>query len=92
MCIHFFRQPVLCFVKSLEMSGVSDSLVGKKGGNQMIATGQLLSTLNLRVVASMVEAETTVPFGLLLENTEFLTFVRKANKIEEVVDWVNENY
>jgi hypothetical protein len=58
----------------------------------MIATGQLLSSLNLRVVASMVEAETTVPFGLLLENTEFLTFVRKANKIEEVVDWVNENY
>jgi hypothetical protein len=58
----------------------------------MIAIGQLLSSLNLRVVASMVEAETTVPYVLLLENTEFLTFVSKADKIEEVIDWVNENY
>ena len=84
---------VKCFVKRCEMSEVSGSLVRqRKGAIRMIATGQLLSSLNLRVVASMVEAETTVPFGLLLENTEFLTFVRKANKIEEVVDWVNENY
>jgi hypothetical protein len=58
----------------------------------MVAIGQLLSSLNLRVVASMVEAETTVPYVLLIENTEFLNFVSKADKIEEVVDWVNENY
>lgn len=58
----------------------------------MIAIGQLLSTLNIRVIASMVEAETTVPYSLLVENDEFLRFISKADKIEEVVDWVNENY
>lgn len=58
----------------------------------MIAIGQLLTSLNLRVVASMIEAETTVPYSLLVENTEFLTVVSKADKIEEVIDWVNENY
>lgn len=58
----------------------------------MVATGQLLSTLTIRVIASIVEAETTVPYALLLENTDFLTVIRKADKIEEVVDWVNENY
>lgn len=58
----------------------------------MVAIGQLLTSLNLRVVASMVEGETTVPYSLLIENPEFLTFVSHANKIEEVVEWVNENY
>lgn len=58
----------------------------------MIAIGQLLSTLNIRVIASMVEAETTVPYLLLVENDEFLRFISKADKIKEVVDWVNENY
>jgi hypothetical protein len=58
----------------------------------MVAIGQLLSTLNIRVIASMVEAETTVPYSLLIENDEFLTLISKANKIEEVIEWVNENY
>lgn len=58
----------------------------------MVATGQLLSSLTLNVIAAQVEGETTIPWGLLLENDEFLDVVRKANKIEEVVDWANENY
>lgn len=58
----------------------------------MIAVGQLLNSLNLNVIASAVEGETTVPYGLLLEDDEFLKIVRYANKLEEVIDWVNENY
>lgn len=58
----------------------------------MIAIGALLSSLNLRVIASVVEGETTVPYGLLLENEEFLEFVQTADTMEQVVDWVNENY
>jgi hypothetical protein len=40
----------------------------------------------------MVAGETTVDEYLLMENAEFLTAVRKANKIEELYDFVNENY
>lgn len=58
----------------------------------MIAVGQLLNSLNLNVIASAVEGETTVPYGLLLEDDEFLKIVRYANKLEEVIEWVNENY
>lgn len=63
-----------------------------KKGATMIATGQLLTTLTPNVIASVVEGETTVPWTLLLENDDFLDVIRKADKIEEVVDWVNENY
>jgi hypothetical protein len=58
----------------------------------MVAIGQLLTSLNLNVIASAVEGETTVPYGLLLEDDEFLKIVRYANKLEEVIEWVNENY
>lgn len=76
-----------------EMSEVVDRFdLSRKGAVKMIAIGQLLSTLNIRVIASMVEAETTVPYLLLVENDEFLRFISKADKIKEVVDWVNENY
>jgi hypothetical protein len=64
----------------------------RKGATRMVATGQLLSTLTVRVIASVVEGETTVPYSLLIENSEFLTCVRKADTIEEVIDWVNDNY
>lgn len=58
----------------------------------MVAVGQLLSSLNLNVIASAVEGETTVPWTLLLEDEEFLRIARYANTLEEVVEWVNENY
>lgn len=58
----------------------------------MIAIGQLLTSLNLRVVVSMVSGETTVDSHLLYEDEEFLKVVQNANYLEEVVDWVNENY
>ncbi len=58
----------------------------------MVAVGQLLNSLNLRVIASAVEGETTVSYELLLEDDEFLKIVRYANKLEEVIEWVNENY
>ena len=63
-----------------------------KGVNQMVAVGQLLSSLNMNVIASAVEGETTVPWTLLLEDEDFIKVARYANTLAEVVDWVNENY
>ena len=63
-----------------------------KGVNKMIAVGQLLSSLNMNVIASAVEGETTVPWTLLLEDEDFIKVARYANTLAEVVDWVNENY
>lgn len=57
-----------------------------------VATGKLLSSLSLNVIASAVEGETTVPWVLLLEEEEFIDVVRQADSIEDVVEWVNENY
>jgi|AACY02.8.fsa_nt_gi hypothetical protein len=57
-----------------------------------VATGKLLSSLSLNVIASAVEAETTVPWVLLLEEEEFIDVVKQADNIEDVVEWVNENY
>jgi hypothetical protein len=58
----------------------------------MIATGQLLSTLNIRIIVSVVSGETTVPAELLYENEDFMSELAKANTMEELTDWVNENY
>lgn len=58
----------------------------------MIATGQLLSTLSLMVVLSIAETETTVSGLLLSSDDNFLKMVRSADTIDEVIDWVNENY
>jgi hypothetical protein len=57
-----------------------------------MTTGQLVSTLNLRIVLGIVAGETTVSEQLLLENSEFLAFARSADTIEEVIGWVDENY
>ena len=57
-----------------------------------MTTGQLLATLNLRVVLSVVAQETTVSEQLLLEDSNFLKVVRNANTMEEVLGWVDENY
>jgi hypothetical protein len=58
----------------------------------MISTGQLLSTLSLRVVLGEVESATTVMSSLLMEDGEFLKFVSSADKLQDVIDWVDENY
>lgn len=55
-------------------------------------TGQLLATLNLRIVVSVVAQETTVSEHLLLEDSNFLDVVRNANTMEEVLGWVEENF
>jgi hypothetical protein len=55
-------------------------------------TGQLLSTLNLRIVLVCVAGATTVDENLLLEDPEFLKVARSADKMDQIVDWVNENY
>lgn len=57
-----------------------------------MTTGQLLSTLNLRVVLGFVAGETTVSEHLLLEDKNFLAVARSADTMQEIVDWVNENY
>jgi hypothetical protein len=55
-------------------------------------TGQLLSTLNLRIVIGSVSGATLVDENLLLEDTEFLKVARSADSLPQVIDWVNENY
>lgn len=57
-----------------------------------VATGKLLGSLSLNVIAFAVEARTTVPWLLLLEEEEFIDVVKQADNIEDVVEWVNENY
>jgi len=57
-----------------------------------MTTGQLLSTLNLRVVLGFVSGETSVHESLLLEDEDFLAVARNADTMEEIVEWVNENY
>lgn len=58
----------------------------------MVAIGQLLSSLNIRVIVSVVSGETYVEPNLLLESQDFLDQLAKADTMEELVDWVNENY
>jgi hypothetical protein len=58
----------------------------------MIEIGKLVSELGTRKVLSMVEGETTVSGYLLMESEEFLAELRKADSLEELVDWVEENY
>jgi hypothetical protein len=63
-----------------------------KGRGEKMTTGQLMTTLNLRVVLGFVAGETTVSEYLLLEDENFLAVARSADTMQEVVDWVNENY
>jgi len=62
----------------------------KEGGETMI--GQLLTTLNLRIVIGEVSGATLVDENLLLEDAEFLWVANNADSLPEVIDWVNENY
>lgn len=55
-------------------------------------TGQLLATLTPRIVLGLVSDETTVSESLLLEDAEFLKAMRGAESVEQLIDWVNENY
>jgi|LakMenEpi03Aug12_release.lakeMendotaPanAssembly.Ray.scaffolds.fasta_scaffold00332_107 hypothetical protein len=59
---------------------------------KMVGSGQLLASLNIRTIVSMVSGETYVEPNLLLENQDFLDQMAKADTMEELVDWVNENY
>lgn len=58
----------------------------------MQAIGNLMASLNLSVIASAVEGATTVPWGLLLEDDGFREVAARANTMDEVINWVNENY
>jgi hypothetical protein len=58
----------------------------------MIEIGKLVSEHGVKRVISMVEGETTVSGYLLLESEEFLATMRNADNLEQVVEWVNENY
>lgn len=58
----------------------------------MVARGKLMATLTPRVIFSMVEGETTVPVGILMESEDFVNRVQKADTLEELVEWVGENY
>ena len=62
----------------------------KESGDTMI--GQLLTTLNLRIVIGEVSGATLVDENLLLGDAEFLKVAGSADSLPEVIDWVNENY
>jgi hypothetical protein len=52
----------------------------------------LVSERGVRAVMATVEAETTVSAYILLEDENFLVALRSAETLEELTDWVNENY
>lgn len=58
----------------------------------MVARGQLMASLPPRVILSMVEGETTVPATMLMESPEFIKLVQTADKLEELTEWVENNY
>jgi hypothetical protein len=57
-----------------------------------MGTGQIMTTLNLRVILSFVAGKTTVSEQLLLEDDKFLDVVNCADTMQDIIDWVNENY
>ena len=57
-----------------------------------MGTGQVMTTLNLRVILTFVAEATTVSERLLLEDDKFLAVVDSADSMQDIVDWVNENY
>jgi hypothetical protein len=58
----------------------------------MVAIGQLLSSLTIRIIVGDVSENTTVEYGLLLADKDFMWQVSKADTFQELYDWVNENY
>jgi len=54
--------------------------------------GTLLKETPAFVIAGTVEAETTVPWAMLREDEDFVKMIRKADTIEEVTSWVEDNY
>jgi hypothetical protein len=58
----------------------------------MITLGKLVSERGVSGVMTEVENATTVSRYLLLESEEFLAELRKAETLDEIVDWVNKNY
>jgi hypothetical protein len=58
----------------------------------MVAIGQLLSSLDIRIIVGDVSANTTVEYNLLRADSDFMWQVSKADNFQELYDWVNENY
>jgi hypothetical protein len=59
---------------------------GKMSGTPILALvggGHLLG---------MVAGATTVPSYLLMENDEFVSILESATTLEEITEWVNENF
>ena len=54
--------------------------------------GTLLKETPAFVIAGSVEAETSVPWAMLRESMDFVKMIQKADTIEEVISWVEENY
>lgn len=52
----------------------------------------LVNRVGVSHTLSMVQGETTVPAYLLQESEEFLDLLRTAVELEELTDWVNDNF
>jgi len=57
-----------------------------------MTTTTLVRRLGLSNTLGMVQGETTVPAYLLQESEEFLDLLRTAVELEELTDWVNDNF
>jgi len=57
-----------------------------------VGKGTLLKETPAFVIAGTVEAETTVSWAMLREDEDFVKMIRKADTMEEVTSWVEENY
>lgn len=53
---------------------------------------ELVRTMHAKTILSIVAGETTCDPYLLMDDEEFIEQLRQASSIEELVNWVNENY
>lgn len=51
-----------------------------------------MNNLSAGTILSMVEGETTVPAVMLMENSDFVELFRATESVQELIDWVNENF
>lgn len=51
-----------------------------------------MNKLSTGTILSMVEGETTVPAVMLVENPDFVELFKAAESVQELIDWVNENF
>lgn len=57
-----------------------------------MGSGTLLKETPAFVVAGTIEAETSVSWYLLRDDEDFVKMIRKADSLQEAIEWIEENY